>query len=149
MSGKEVRITESVLTALNHIAIAVPDAVAAAAIYRNAFRAEISEPLTLPKHGVVTIFVQMPGTTIELLEPLGENSPIAGFLKKNPRGGIHHLCYEVEDIHAARERMLACGITPIGEIAEGAHGRPVLFLHPRNLSGVLIELEEVEVLHRK
>lgn len=149
MHSKKERMPDSPLKALNHIAIAVPDAAAAAAVYRKALGAEISAPLALPKHGVVTIFVGLPGTTIELLEPLGEDSPIAGFLRKNPRGGLHHLCYEVEDIHAAREQMLASGITPVGEIAEGAHGRPVLFLHPRDLSGVLIELEQVDALQDK
>ena len=129
---------------LNHIAVAVPDADAAAQIYRDAMGVEVSEPLALPRHGVTTIFVKMPGAAIELLEPLGENSPIEKFLQKNPRGGLHHLCYEVEDIHAARDMLRDAGVQPIGEIAEGAHGKPVLFLHPRDLSGVLIELEQVD-----
>ena len=129
---------------LNHIAVAVRDAAAAAAIYRDVLGASVSEPQALPQHGVTTIFVRMPGAAIELLQPLGENSPIEKFLRKNPSGGLHHLCYEVEDIHAAEKHLRACGIAPIGAIAEGAHGKPVLFLHPRDCAGVLIELEQAD-----
>ena len=136
------RLPAGLCRRLNHVAVAVRDAAAAAAIYRDVLGASISAPLALPEHGVTTIFVRMPGAAIELLEPLGEDSPIEKFLQKNPRGGLHHLCYEVEDIHAAEKRLRACGITPIGAIAEGAHGKPVLFLHPRDFAGVLIELEQ-------
>ena len=146
MSDREQMLPEGLCKRLNHIAVAVRDASAAAAIYRNVLGASVSEPLALPEHGVTTIFVRMPGAAIELLEPLGEDSPIEKFLQKNPRGGLHHLCYEVEDIHAAERRLRAHGLTPIGEITEGAHGRPVLFLHPRDLAGVLIELEQAAAL---
>jgi methylmalonyl-CoA/ethylmalonyl-CoA epimerase len=130
---------------LNHVAIAVPDLVAAAAKYRDTLGAKVSAPLPLPEHGVTTVFVELPNTKIELLEPLGEQSPIAKFLERNPDGGIHHLCYEVDDIRAARDRLKADGARVLGdgEPKTGAHGKPVLFLHPKDFNGCLIELEEV------
>jgi methylmalonyl-CoA/ethylmalonyl-CoA epimerase len=129
---------------LNHVAIAAKDVRKASAIYRDTLGAKVSEPVPLPDHGVVTVFVELPNTKIELLEPLGENSPIAKFLEKNPAGGMHHICYEVDDIYAARDRMKATGatITGTGEPRTGAHGKPVLFLHPKDFAGTLIELEQ-------
>lgn len=126
------------------MAIAVPDMAKAAAEYR-ALGAEVSAPDDLPEHGVTTIFVELPNTKIELLHPLGENSPITGFLAKNPSGGMHHLCFEVEDIIAARDQLVAEGARVLGggEPKIGAHGKPVLFLHPKDFSGTLIELEQV------
>ncbi|MGB1149714.1 MAG: methylmalonyl-CoA epimerase, partial [Alphaproteobacteria bacterium] len=128
---------------LNHVAIAVPDLAAAAEVYAGTLGAEVSAPQPLPEHGVTVVFVTLPNTKIELLEPLGEDSPIARFLEKNPAGGMHHLCYEVEDIGAARDRLLAVGARVLGdgEPKIGAHGKPVLFLHPKDFSGTLIELE--------
>ena len=130
---------------LNHVAIAVPNLAAATAVYRDTLGAEVSEPMAVSNHGVTAVFVTLPGTKIELLEPLGENSPIAKFLEKNPAGGIHHLCYEVADILAARDRLKADGMRVLGdgEPKTGAHGKPVLFLHPKDFCGTLIELEEV------
>ena len=130
---------------LNHVAIAVPDLAAASALYRGTLGAEVSEPLDLPEHGVTTVFVALPNTKLELLHPLGEGSPIAGFLAKNPAGGVHHLCYEVDDILAARDRLVAEGARVLGdgEPRTGAHGKPVLFLHPKDFCGTLIELEQV------
>jgi methylmalonyl-CoA/ethylmalonyl-CoA epimerase len=129
---------------LNHVAIAVPDLAAAAAKYRDTLGAEVSAALPLPEHGVTTVFVTLPNTKIELLEPLGEGSPIAKFLERNPDGGIHHLCYEVDDISAARDRLKAQGarILGDGESKRGAHGKPVLFLHPKDFDGTLVEIEE-------
>jgi methylmalonyl-CoA/ethylmalonyl-CoA epimerase len=129
---------------LNHVAIVVPDLSAAAALYSQTLGASVSEPVSLPKHGVTTIFVELPNTKIELLEPLGDASPIAKFLDKNPSGGIHHLCYEVEDIIAARDRLTATGARVLGdgEPKNGAHDKPVLFLHPKDFCGTLIELEQ-------
>ena len=129
---------------LNHVAIAVPDLNAASDVYRGALGASVSEPQQEPDHGVTVVFVSLPNTKIELLEPLGENSPIAGFLEKNPSGGIHHLCYEVDDILAARDQMKAKGARVLGdgEPRTGAHGKPVLFLHPKDFCGTLIELEQ-------
>lgn len=129
---------------LNHVAIAVPDLAAAAATYRGALGAKVSEPAQVPEHGVTVVFVELPNTKIELLEPLGEGSPIAGFVAKNPSGGIHHLCYEVEDILAAREQLKASGARVLGdgEPRIGAHGKPVLFLHPKDFNGALVELEQ-------
>ena len=129
---------------LNHVAIAVPDLAAAAARYRDALGAEVGEPLAQPEHGVTVVFVTLPNTKVELLHPLGEGSPIAGFLAKNPAGGIHHLCYEVEDIAAARDRMREAGARVLGdgEPRVGAHGKPVLFLHPKDFDGALVELEQ-------
>ncbi len=126
---------------LNHIAIAVPDLDAAIAIYRNTLGASVGEPQDLPEHGVTVVFIDLPNTKIELLYPLGD-SPIAGFLTKNPSGGIHHICYEVDDINTAAEKLRAQGARILGDIKTGAHGKPVLFLHPKDFTGTLIELEE-------
>ena len=129
---------------LNHVAIAVPDLDAAAAIYRDTLGADVSAPVPLPEHGVTTVFVTLPNSKIELISPLGTNSPIAQFLARNPAGGIHHLCYEVADLLATRDRLEAAGVRVLGdgEPQIGAHGKPVLFLHPRDFCGTLIELEE-------
>jgi methylmalonyl-CoA/ethylmalonyl-CoA epimerase len=129
---------------LSHVAIAVPDLAAAAALYRDVLGAQVSEPLPQPDHGVTTAFVDLPNTRIELLAPLGEQSPISGFLGRHPAGGIHHLCYAVADIRAARDRLVATGARVLGdgEPRPGAHGRPVLFLHPGDFLGTLVELEE-------
>jgi methylmalonyl-CoA/ethylmalonyl-CoA epimerase len=129
---------------LNHVAIATNDIAAAARIYRDTLGARVSGPVPQPEHGVTTIFVELPNTKIELLEPLGADSPIAKFLQKYPSGGIHHLCYEVEDILAARDRLREQGatITGSGEPRIGAHGKPVIFLHPKDFAGTLIELEQ-------
>ncbi len=130
---------------LNHVAIAVPDLAAATAQYRDTLGASVSEPHDLPEHGVTTVFVELDNTKIELLHPLGENSPIAKFLERSPSGGIHHVCYEVGDIQAAKERLQAAGARVLGdgEPRIGAHGNPVLFLHPKDFNGALIELEQV------
>ena len=130
---------------LNHIAVAVPDLRAAAARYRDTLGGAVSAPLALPEHGVTVCFVSLPNTKTELLEPLGEGSPIAAFLERNPSGGLHHICYEVADIAAARDRLLERGARVLGdgEPKIGAHGNPVLFLHPKDFDGTLIELEEV------
>ncbi|SMH49806.1 methylmalonyl-CoA epimerase [Maritimibacter sp. HL-12] len=130
---------------LNHVAIAVPDLDAAAAQYRDTLGADVGAPQDEPDHGVTVVFITLPNTKIELLYPLGENSPIAGFLEKNPSGGIHHVCYEVDDILAARDRLKAQGarVLGTGEPKIGAHGKPVLFLHPKDFNGTLIELEQV------
>ncbi len=129
---------------LNHVAIATKNIAAAAKVYRDTLGAKVSKPVPQPDHGVTTIFVELPNTKIELLEPLGENSPIAKFLEKNPSGGMHHICYEVDDIYAARDRMRAEGATIIGtgEPRIGAHGKPVIFLHPKDFVGTLVELEQ-------
>lgn len=129
---------------LNHVAIATPDVAAASEIYRGALGAEVSAPQDLPEHGVRVVFVSLPNTKMELLEPLGEGSPIAAFLAKNPAGGLHHVCYEVEDIAAAAARLTAAGARVLGDGRPriGAHGKPVLFLHPKDVGGVLTELEE-------
>ncbi len=132
---------------LNHVAIAVPDLAAAAALYRDTLGAAVSEPVDLPEHGVSVVFVDLPNTKVELLHPLALDggSPIARFLEKNPAGGMHHVCFEVEDIDAARDRLVAAGARVLGngEAATGAHGKPVLFLHPKDFAGTLIELEQV------
>jgi len=130
---------------LNHVAIAVPDLAAAAALYRDTLGARVSAPQDEPDHGVTVVFVELPNTKIELLHPLGEASPIAAFLERNPAGGIHHLCYEVEDILAARDKLKREGARVLGdgEPKIGAHGKPVLFLHPKDFCGTLIELEQV------
>ncbi|PWE33335.1 methylmalonyl-CoA epimerase [Maritimibacter sp. 55A14] len=130
---------------LNHVAIAVPDLEAASAQYRDTLGARVGTPQDEPEHGVTVVFIELPNTKIELLHPLGEASPIKGFLEKNPAGGIHHICYEVEDIRAARDRLLAAGARVLGsgEPRTGAHGKPVLFLHPKDFTGTLVELEEV------
>jgi methylmalonyl-CoA/ethylmalonyl-CoA epimerase len=127
---------------LNHIAIAVTDLDAASKVYKETLGASLSKPLSLPEHGVITIFVELPNTKIELLQPLGEGSPIAKFLQKNPSGGVHHLCYEVKDIKKAAEKMKAKGARILGDIKIGAHNKPVLFLHPKDFCGTLIELEQ-------
>lgn len=130
---------------LNHVAIVVPDLAAASTLYSTGLGATVSAPVDLPEHGVTTVFVMLPNTKIELLHPLGENSPIAGFLAKNPAGGMHHVCYEVTDILAARDHLKAQGARVLGdgEPKIGAHGLPVLFLHPKDFCGTLVELEQV------
>jgi methylmalonyl-CoA/ethylmalonyl-CoA epimerase len=130
---------------LNHVALAVPDLDRAARLYRDRLGARVSAPMPLPEHGVTVVFVDLPNTRIELLEPLGDRSPIAGFLERNPDGGMHHVCYEVDDINAARDRLLKEGarILGDGEPKIGAHGNPVFFLSPKDFAGTLIELEEV------
>ena len=130
---------------LNHVAIAVPDLDAAAGLYRDTLGAVVSAPVPLPDQGVTTVFVELPNSKIELIHPLGETSPITRFLERNPKGGIHHVCYEVADIRAAIDAMQAAGMTVIGdgEPSIGAHGLPVVFLHPKDFCGTLIELEQV------
>ena len=130
---------------LNHVAIAVPDMDAGVATYATTLGAKVSPPQDEPDHGVRVVFVELPNTKVELLEPLGENSPIAKFLEKNPMGGIHHVCYEVDDIIAARDKLKADGARVIGdgEPKIGAHGKPVIFLHPKDFCGTLTELEQV------
>lgn len=130
---------------LNHVAIAVPDLASAIAIYGNTLGANVSPSQDLPEHGVTVVFVELPNTKIELLMPLGDNSPISSFLEKNPAGGIHHICYEVDDIRAAGEKMIADGARILGDGSPktGAHGKPVLFLHPKDFCGTLVELEQI------
>ena len=130
---------------LNHVALAVPDVLAASRLYRERLGARVSEPQALPEHGVTVVFVDLPNARVELLEPLGEESPIAAFLARNPDGGMHHLCYEVADLRAARATLLQDGARLLGDGKPkiGAHGNPVLFLHPKDFAGALIELEEV------
>ncbi|MDQ2095662.1 methylmalonyl-CoA epimerase [Rhodalgimonas zhirmunskyi] len=130
---------------LNHVAIAVPDLEAAAAQYRETLGAKVNPPQDEPDHGVTVVFIELPNTKIELLYPLGDNSPITGFLEKNPSGGIHHICYEVDDILAARDKLMEKGarVLGTGEPKIGAHGKPVLFLHPKDFQGTLVELEQV------
>ena len=130
---------------LNHVAIAVPDLAAAAAQYRDVLGADVSEPLAQPDHGVTVVFVELPNTKIELLHPLGEDSPIANYLERNPSGGMHHICYEVDDILGARDKLKAEGARVLGdgEPKIGAHGKPVLFLHPKDFCGTLVEIEQV------
>jgi methylmalonyl-CoA/ethylmalonyl-CoA epimerase len=129
---------------LNHVAIATADLEKAASVYRDLLGAKVTAPVPQPDHGVVTVFVELAGAKIELLTPLGDNSPIANFLARNPGGGVHHLCFEVDDILAARDRLLAKGARLAGgaEPKTGAHGKPVLFLHPKDFVGTLIELEQ-------
>ncbi|MBO0736908.1 MAG: methylmalonyl-CoA epimerase [Alphaproteobacteria bacterium] len=129
---------------LNHIAIVVPDLSQASAVYRQVLGARVSQPSPLPAHGVSVVFVELPNTKIELLEPLGEMSPVRGFLDRNPAGGMHHVCYEVDDIIAARDRLRAEGARVLGdgEPRLGAHDKPVMFLHPKDFCGTLIELEQ-------
>lgn len=130
---------------INHIAIAVPDLAVAAASYRDTLGATVTASQALPEHGVTVVFVELPNTKVELLEPLGSDSPISAFLDKNPSGGMHHICYEVDDILAARDHLKAAGARVLGsgEPKTGAHGKPVLFLHPKDFFGTLIELEQV------
>ena len=129
---------------LNHIAIAVPDLDAATTTWRDTLGAAVSQPLDQPEHGVTVVFVELPNSKIELLHPLGDDSPIARFLERNPAGGIHHVCFEVDDIIAARDRLKAKGARVLGdgEPRTGAHGKPVLFLHPKDFQGTLVELEQ-------
>ena len=129
---------------LNHVAIAVPDLKAAAEVYRSTLGAHVSEEVDQPEHGVTTVFIELPNTKIELLGVLGEGSPIAGFLERNPNGGIHHLCFEVDDIIAARDKLKSQGARVLGDGTPkiGAHGKPVLFLHPKDFCGTLVELEQ-------
>jgi len=130
---------------LNHVAIAVRDLASATALYRDTLGAKVSEPLPQPAHGVTVVFIELPNTKIELLEPLGVTSPIAKFLERSPDGGMHHICYEVDNILAARDKLKAEGARVLGdgEPKTGAHGKPVLFLHPKDFNGTLIELEQV------
>ena len=130
---------------LNHVAIVVPDLAAAVSLYRGTLGAELSEPVALPDHGVTTVFVDLGNSKVELLHPLGDESPVGRFLERNPAGGVHHVCYEVSDIIASRERLKEQGarVLGTGEPRDGAHGKPVLFLHPKDFCGTLIELEEV------
>lgn len=130
---------------LNHVAIAVKDLASASARYRDALGARVSAPLSLPDHGVTVVFIELSNTKIELLEPLGPSSPVAKFLEKNPDGGLHHVCYEVDDIVAARDRLTRNGARVLGDGQPkiGAHGKPVLFLHPKDFSGALVEIEQV------
>lgn len=132
------------LDRLNHVAIAVPDLQAGIAVYKNILGAKVSSPQAEPDHGVTVVFVELDNTKIELLEPLGDNSPIAAFLEKNKSGGIHHICYEVDDIYAARDKLKQQGARVLGdgEPKTGAHGKPVLFLHPKDFCGTLVELEQ-------
>jgi methylmalonyl-CoA/ethylmalonyl-CoA epimerase len=131
---------------LNHVAIAVPDIAAASAVYRDTLGASVSAPQALPEHGVIVVFIDMGNSKVELLEPLGDSSPIAAFLEKNPSGGMHHICYEVDDILAARDRLKAQGARVLGDgnPKNGAHGKPVLFLHPKDFCGTLVELEQAK-----
>ncbi len=130
---------------LNHVAIAVPDLAAATAVYRDTLGAKVTEPVNQPDHGVITVFIELPNTKIELLYPLGDNSPIAKFLERNKSGGIHHVCYEVDDILSARDKLKEEGATILGdgEPKIGAHGKPVLFLSPKDFCGTLVEIEQV------
>ena len=129
---------------LNHVAIVVPDLVAASRIYRDLLGAKVSAPIDMPAHGVTTVFVELPNTKIELLHPLGENSPVAKFLASNPSGGMHHVCYEVDDILAARDKLKTQGARVLGDGDPklGAHDKPVLFLNPKDFCGTLVEIEQ-------
>jgi methylmalonyl-CoA/ethylmalonyl-CoA epimerase len=137
-------MSSTMIGRLNHVAIAVTDLDAAAALYRNMLGANVSEPVDLPEHCVRTVFVELPNTKVELISPLGEESPLAGFLERNPFGGIHHICYEVADVRAAAKALSARGARVLGdgEPKIGAHGKPVIFVHPKDFLGTLIELEE-------
>ncbi len=130
---------------LNHVAIAVNDLSASSRLYRESLGAKVSAPQALPEHGVTVVFVELANTKIELLQPLGADSPIGKFLTRNPDGGMHHLCFEVDDLLAARDRLIAAGARVLGggEPKTGAHGKPVLFLHPKDFNGALVELEQV------
>ena len=143
---KGIRIKEfTMIGQLNHIAIAVPNLEEAANVYRNILGAKVTDPVALPEHGVTTVFVELPNTKIELLEALGDDSPIAGFIERNPKGGMHHICLEVNDINTAIDKLNTheVSITGTGKPKIGAHGKPVVFLHPKSCNGTLIELEEV------
>ncbi len=128
---------------LNHVAIAVPNLEAAAKVYRETLGAKVSDPMPVPEHGVTVVFIELPNTKVELLEPLGDNSPIAGFLKNNPGGGIHHMCYEVDDVVTASDKLKGDGKRVLGAPKIGAHNNPVVFLHPKDFLGTLVELEQV------
>lgn len=128
---------------LNHVAIAVSDLEQATASYRDTLGASVTAPVDLPEHGVTTVFIELPNTKIELLKPLGDDSPIAKFLEKNPAGGMHHVCYEVDDIETAKAKLIADGARVLGDIKIGAHNKPVLFLHPKDFCGTLVELEQI------
>lgn len=130
------------LNRLNHVAIAVPDLAAAAAFYRDVLGAEVSEPVDLMDHGITSLFIQLPNVKLELLAPLGENSPIAGYLAKNPVGGLHHLCFEVKDIKSSAAVLELSGVRVLNQPKPGAHGQPVIFMHPKDTFGCLLELEE-------
>jgi len=145
MSGGNAKEISAMIGRLNHVAIAVPDLEAASAQYRSVLGADVGAPQDEPDHGVTVVFITLPNTKIELLYPLGDDSPINGFLAKNPAGGIHHICYEVDDILAARDKLKAEGsrVLGTGEPKIGAHGKPVLFLHPKDFNGCLVELEQV------
>ncbi len=129
---------------LNHVAIVVPDLMSASHVYRAVLGAKVSEPMAMPAHGVTTVFVELPNTKIELLHPLGPDSPVAAFLARNPSGGMHHVCYEVDDIYAARDQLQRQGARVLGdgEPKIGAHDKPVLFLHPKDFCGTLVEIEQ-------
>lgn len=129
---------------LNHVAVVVPDLEAARRLYESTLGAKVSQPVAMPEHGVTTVFVELPNAKIELLHPLGEDSPVRNFLERNPAGGVHHICYEVDDILKARDRLKAKGVRILGrgEPRIGAHGKPVIFLHPKDFCGTLIELEQ-------
>lgn len=133
---------KNMLNRLNHVAMAVPDLTTAAAFYRDVLGAEVSAPVDLKEHGVTSVFVHLPNTKLELLTPLGENSPLAGYMAKNPAGGLHHLCFEVKDIHASAEALKGAGIRILNQPKPGAHGLPVIFMHPKDTFGCLLELEE-------
>jgi methylmalonyl-CoA/ethylmalonyl-CoA epimerase len=137
-------MTGSVIGRLNHVAIAVPDIAGAAALYRDKLGAAVSDQVAQPDHGVITVFIELPNTKIELITPLGDHSPIAAFLERNPAGGVHHLCYEVADVEAASRALTATGARVLGPPKMGAHGKPVVFLHPKDFLGALIELEQAE-----
>jgi len=142
--GVAARGSQGMIGRLNHVAIAVSDLAQAMRTYRETLGAEVSDPVPQPDHGVTTVFITLPNTKIELIAPLGDNSPISNFLQRNPQGGIHHVCYEVSDIRAARDRLRQRGarILGDGEPKIGAHGKPVLFLHPKDFGGILIEIEQ-------
>ena len=142
--GNGIGIEISMIGRLSHVAIAVRDITQAARLYRESLGANVSAPVAQPDHGVTTIFITLPNTKIELLEPLGAHSPVTKFLDRNPDGGVHHICYEVDNIFAAREQLKAKGARVLGdgEPKIGAHGKPVLFLHPKDFCGTLIELEQ-------
>ena len=144
-AAKRLTLGKAMIGRLNHLAIAVPDLEAAVDQYRNALGAKVGEPQDEPDHGVTVVFIELPNTKIELLYPLGENSPIISFLEKNPAGGMHHVCYEVDDIIQARDHLVEAGARVLGngEPKIGAHGKPVLFLHPKDFNGCLVELEQV------
>lgn len=137
-------MTSTMIGRLNHVAIAVNDLGSAAALYRNILGADVSEPVAMPEHGVSTVFVTLPNAKVELIAPLGDGSPLAGFLERNPFGGIHHICYEVADVRAASAALSARGARVLGDGQPkiGAHGKPVIFVHPKDFLGTLIELEQ-------